>query len=386
MTNDKILFVDQSGQLGGAELCLADLARHYGPRAAVLLLSDGPFADHLRNQRIKVDILPLPAPLSRLTKKASPLQAATALPSAAGHLLAIRKEFSGYGVVYLNTAKALLYGAAANFLSSRPAIFHLHDLLSPKHFSAMNIHLMVGAANRMQAVIANSQATADSFAAAGGRAKIHVIPNGFDPEPFDAVTPEDLAIVRQQWNPRGETVAAIFGRISRWKGQDVLIRAAAQVPHLVVWIVGDALFTEDDKAYAAELRQLVKDLALEERVHFLGFQDHIPVLMRAADIIVHCSVSPEPFGRVLVEAMLARKPVVAAAAGGPLEIIEQEKSGLLTPPGDVPALASAISTLADSPTLRVEMGRHGRLRGESHYGLPVVLAQTDAVVSSVLNS
>lgn len=386
MSSDKILFVDQSGQLGGAELCLADLARHYGPRASVLLLSDGPFADHLRNQRTKVEILPLPEALTRLTKKASPLQAASALPSAAGHLLAIRRKFSGQGVLYLNTAKALLYGAAANFLSSRPAIFHLHDLLSPKHFSAMNIRLMVGAANRMQAVIANSQATADSFLAAGGRAKTHVIPNGFDPEPFDAVTPEDLSIVRQQWNPQGRTVAAIFGRISRWKGQDVLIRAAAKVPDLVVWIVGDALFTEDDKAYAAELRQLVQELKIGERVHFLGFQEQVPVLMRAADLIVHCSVSPEPFGRVLVEAMLARKPIIAAAAGGPLEIIEPEKSGLLTPPGDADALAAAIGALVDSTTLRVEMGRHGRLRAESLYGLPVVLAQTDAVISSVLKA
>ncbi|CAN5335551.1 N/A [soil metagenome] len=386
MTNDKILFVDQSGQLGGAELCLADLARHYGPRAAVLLLADGPFAEQLRNQRIKVEILPLPGSLARLTKKASPLQAVSALPSAAGHLLAIRREFSGAGVIYLNTAKALLYGAAANFLSSRPAIFHLHDLLSPKHFSAMNIRLMVGAANRMQAVIANSQATADSFVAAGGRVKTHVIPNGFDPQPFDAVTPEEMAIVRQQWNPGGEPVAAIFGRISRWKGQDVLIRAAAKVPHLVLWIVGDALFTEDDKAYAAELRQLAQELGVAERVHFLGFQDQVTILMRAADIIVHCSVSPEPFGRVLVEAMLARKPVIAAAAGGPLEIIEHEKTGLLTPPGDTDALAAAIINLVESPTMRVEMGRHGRVRAESLYGLPVVLAQTDAVISSVLKT
>ena len=379
-----ILFVDQSGQIGGAELCLADLAFHRRNDSRVLLFAEGPFAELLRGRGLFVDILALSTALARTTKKSSWQTLAAGLPALFGHILSLRRDFRQADVLYLNTAKALLQGTAANVLLAKPCIFHLHDLWDQRHFSATNIRLLVAAANRSSAVIASSQSVAETFAAAGGRTPVHVIPNGFDPGAFASVSQDEIAAVRRDGNPQGHPVVAIFGRLSRWKGQDILIRAAALLPNLTVWIVGDALFTADDRAYAEELRILAGSLG--DRIRFLGFRNDVAVLMGAADIIVHCSVSPEPFGRVLVEGMLAGKPVIAANAGGPREIIEDGTTGLLVPAGDFHALAAAIAPLASSPARRESMGRKGRARAERLFALPLILKKTDEVISSVLKS
>ena len=86
---------------------------------------------------------------------------------------------------------------------------------------------------------------------------------------------------------------------------------------------------------------------MEKRVHFLGFRSDIPELMTACDLIAHTSIAPEPFGRVIVEAMFSGKPVVASDAGGAVELIEHGKTGWLTPPGDVLKLAEIINRCRD---------------------------------------
>lgn len=378
-----IFFIDQSGQLGGAELCLADLVAGRSD-SRVLLFDDGPFAALLRERGIPFEILPIVGPAHQVTKNASLAALAASLPSLCSHVLAVRRHIRQADLLYLNTAKALVHGGAANILLGRPSIFHLHDLLDARHFSAVNIGLLAAAANRMGAVIANSRASADAFRAAGGRRPVHVIPNGFDSRPFDAVSPAAICELRKQWNPAGGPVAAVFGRLARWKGQHLLIEAARRLPDLTVWIVGEALFTDDDAAYAAELHELAKPLG--PRVQFPGFRTDIPELMTAADIIVHCSTSPEPFGRVIVEGMLARKPVVAADAGGPREIVRQGTTGLLFPDSNIGALVAALDTLLSSSDKASGMGLAGREVAESAYSLERVRSETESVIRSVLTA
>ncbi len=365
-----ILFLDQTGQLGGAELCLADMASLYRSRCSALLLDDGPFASLLRERGVDTEVLPLPPALAGLRKKASLAAMAAALPALPLFLAQLRRRIRSHRLLYMNTPKALIQGTLAAIGTRRPMVYHLHDILDASHFSALNIRALVTAANRSRLVIANSRATAAAFTAAGGRSTLRVIPNGFDPAPFDAVTPDQAASLQASFSAPGHTVAAIFGRIAPWKGQHLLIDAAGRIPHLTVWIVGEPLFTQEDRDYAASLRTRAASLA--DRVHFLGFRRDIPALMRAADIVVNCSVSAEPFGRVIVEGMLASRPVVAPAAGGPAEIIAPDASGLLFAPGDAASLASALRRLSLDPSLREAMGRAGRARAISHFSLDAV--------------
>ncbi|TSA32224.1 MAG: glycosyltransferase family 1 protein [Verrucomicrobiaceae bacterium] len=370
----RMLFIDQSGQPGGAELCLADVAESMGGTSRVLLLSPGPFEDMLRARGIPCGVLPIPSGLSSVGKSASPFDYIRMAPKLAGFLSALRHEVRNCDILYLNTAKALLLGAAVAF--GKPVVFHLHDLLTPDHFSSLNLRLIVLAANRSRGVIANSRATADAFRAAGGRTPVHVIPNGFDPERFSPRPDEELITLRRSTGIGKAPVAAVFGRISRWKGQDVLLRAAAMIPELVVWVVGEAVFTGDDRAYAGELKALASGSALQGRVFFLGHRDDIPQLMQAADVIVHTSVAPEPFGRVVVEGMLSGRPVIASRAGGPSEIIQDGVTGWLFEPGNSGELASLLRKVRDSPSRGRDEGLLASLEARKQYALPAVIEQT----------
>ena len=118
--------------------------------------------------------------------------------------------------------------------------------------------------------------------------------------------------------------------------------------------------TDRDSGYTAELHCLASELGLAQRVHFEGFRDDVGAVMRSLDVVTHCSTDPEPFGRVVVEGMACARPVVAAAAGGVTEIINDGVDGLLYPMGDVRALSAAILRLLDDEELRLNLGAAGR--------------------------
>ncbi|MGC4083749.1 MAG: glycosyltransferase family 4 protein [Vicinamibacterales bacterium] len=156
---------------------------------------------------------------------------------------------------------------------------------------------------------------------------------------------DDVDALRRQLGLSGKTVVGLFGRLSPWKGQHVALEALAELPDVHLLLVGDALFGETQ--YEQTLRRRCDDLSLTDRVHFTGFRHDVPQLMKSVDIVVHASTAPEPFGRVIVEGMLARRPVVATRAGGVEEIVRDGETGLLVTPGDPRALASAIRSLLD---------------------------------------
>jgi glycosyltransferase involved in cell wall biosynthesis len=131
-------------------------------------------------------------------------------------------------------------------------------------------------------------------------------------------------------------------------------------------VVGSSSFGLEP-AYAQELRQFAKDAGMEDRVMFLGQRSDMNDLLNACDVVVHASVEPEPWGLVVAEAMAAGRAVVAAAAGGPLEMIEDGRTGLLVPPGDAEALAAAMAALLRQPERRRALGEAARLHAAQHF-------------------
>jgi glycosyltransferase involved in cell wall biosynthesis len=381
-----ILFLDQSGELGGAELCLADIAERGGERSAVLLFQDGPFAELLRARNIAVHLATLPKMAARVDKAASLFAYLRATPGMVMLIfrgLRIAKDFD---LLYANTAKALIVGAVLAFLLRKKFCFHLHDILSADHFSAINRRLIVSLANRAEAVIANSQATAEAFQSNGGKKDlVRVIPNGFEISRFRASLGKRSPELPDGVAPGDCPLAGLFGRITRWKGQDVLIKALADLPGVHGLIVGEALFTAEDRIFREEIRKLATDLGVADRIHFVGFcRDIVPLLFRV-DLVVHCSTSPEPFGRVIVEAMLAGRPVVAAKAGGALEIVKDHETGLLVEPSDSHALAGAIHELLGNRQLAATLGESAKRDAEERFGLEGVLQQWKQCIREVIH-
>jgi glycosyltransferase involved in cell wall biosynthesis len=379
-----ILFLDQSGELGGAELCLADLAEFAGKSSAVFLFQDGPFVEFLRAKKIAVHVAILPKIAARVDKAAGLFAYLRAIPGMGLLMYRGMRIAKDFDLLYANTAKALVVGAVLAFLLRKKLCFHLHDILTADHFSEMNRRLIVSLANRAQAVVANSLATAEAYRRNGGRNHlVRVIPNGFEISRFQAglenPSPEPLHPV-----PQGDfPIVGLFGRITPWKGQHILIEALAELPDVHGLIVGEALFTDEDHLYRDELRRLAIARGVEDRIHFTGFRRNILPLLRAVDLVVHCSTSPEPFGRVIVEAMLVGRPVVAARSGGAMEIVKDHQTGLLVEPSNAHALAAAIQKLLANRDLAAEMGRAAKRDAEERFGLDRILQQWSACIREV---
>ncbi|HWF24465.1 MAG TPA: glycosyltransferase, partial [Solirubrobacteraceae bacterium] len=197
-----------------------------------------------------------------------------------------------------------------------------------------------------------SHATAAQFA---GSPRAHVIPDGLAIEPRRA--PREAA--RAALGLTGDApVIAVLGRISGWKGQDVLIRALAE-PELtaratVGLIAGAAWPGAEERASA--VCDLARTLGVEDRVRFTGFRDDVENVYGAADIVAVPSTAPDPLPGAAIEAAAAGCVVVASAHGGLPEIISDRRTGRLVPPGDASALARAAAELLDDPGARARLG------------------------------
>jgi glycosyltransferase involved in cell wall biosynthesis len=297
-------------------------------------------------------------------------------------IVKVAKAARFFDVVYANTAKALIIGGFSARLARRPLVFHLHDIVSGGHFSTINRQALVVTANLCAtSVIANSEATKSAFIASGGNAKrCVVIPNGFDlskenlTDDGSLTLREDLGITDETW------IVLMAGRLSHWKGQHVLLEALKQVPGAHAILLGDALFTKEDRDYAQQLHKTASEPELSGRVHFAGFQLVTAPFFSTADVVVHASIFPEPFGRVIVEGMLAGKPVIATRAGGAAEIVEDGRTGLLVRTGDVDELKEALVRLKSQPEFAVRLAEAAEREARETYSLIGVKAQIESVI------
>ena len=378
----KILFVDHTGVMGGAELSLLDLATAHRETSKVLLFQDGPFYDRLTDAGVKARIARAESEVLEL-KASAGLDALKSIPGIWNLAGAIAEEAKGYDLVVANSQKAFIAAAVARLRNSPPLVWHLRDILTARHFSPINRKVAVLLANSFaHRVIVNSEATGKAFVAAGGKPKlVKVVYNGFESAKFDGVTESETTRIRADLGVGDNPLVGLFSRLSYWKGQHVLLEAIAKVPQAHAVFVGDALFGEQE--YVARLQELVRTLKIEDRVHWLGFRQDIPQLMKACDIIAHTSTEPEPFGRVIVEGQLAQKPVIASGAGGALELIEPGVTGYLFPLEEAEVLSDRISSLLKEPELAMKIALQGYHHAKNNFALETIVESFDEAIADI---
>ncbi|MCM8775446.1 MAG: glycosyltransferase family 4 protein [Candidatus Omnitrophica bacterium] len=188
------------------------------------------------------------------------------------------------------------------------------------------------------------------------------VPNGLPLEGRFLGLDEKRVIERVRHGIRDdEIVVSLIGRILPWKGHEVFLPALLQArkknPRLTGCIVGHD--PSDDQAFLKKLKRMCFEYGIEDQIKFLPWQEDIEPVYALSDIIVHASTKPEPFGLVILEAMAARKPVIATRAGGVLDMIKDSVNGLLVEPGNISDLADAILRLAGEPDIAERMARAG---------------------------
>ncbi len=252
--------------------------------------------------------------------------------------------------------RALAITLAVHRLTRIPYVYHIHDVFVDYRLN----HLALARAGTL---VANSQDMKNDFLehAGAGMERIQVVYNGLDPDAYRADAPSTLR--KELGLSEDRILVGIASRLAPPKGQETFLRAAAllaaQNEKAEFIVAGDDAIFSDNQEYVPFLHDLVRDLGIGNRVHFLGYRTDMVNVYRALDVAVNAA-RREAFGMVVVEPMACGKPVVGTRAGGIPEIIRHGENGYLFPPGDHEAMAGLLGPLLEDDDLRETMGRRAR--------------------------
>ena len=239
-----------------------------------------------------------------------------------------------------------------------PLAFWMHDAVDGRHWLER-----LAARTPPDLALANSRHTSATLPNLfpGARAEVLYCPVA---APAVADRPSARAEIRRELGADPGAAAIVqVSRLERWKGQGLLIDALARLrdrPGWVAWIVG-GVQRPHEQAYLDELKAAAAAGGIGDRVRFLGQRSDVPRILAAADVLCQPNVGPEPFGITFIEALYAGLPVVSTRMGGAAEIVT-DACGVLVPPGDPGALASALAALIADPAARARLGAAGPAR------------------------
>jgi len=406
-----VLYVHSSSQLWGSDRCLYHMLklidrRRYQP--CVVLPCKGPLSERI--EALGIDII-YPPCMSIVYRFRNPVHCFFYFVKLFIEIIWLTELFKRrrIALVHVNTSSVIGPLIAAR-LCRVPAICHLREIrVSPRLIGRALATIVNSLANH---VISISKAVAD-FANTGWikPLSLEIIHDGLDcdefpiSDGFDKLTTSFRLPIENRKSkianvlgiPPDCKVVSVIGRITFWKGIHVFIDAAKIVlrrhPSTYFLIVG-ASDTKQAAKYQKRLKDDVRKLVVSEKkacpergfpqsgvpsrraepsaplpsaegrkggIIFTGFVNDITEVLHRTDIFVLPSVYPEPFGMIVIEAMLAGKPVIATSHGGPIELIEDGKEGFLVKPNEPKQLAEKITVLIKSPSLCKEMGRRAHL-------------------------
>lgn len=349
----RMLFVQGGGERAGAESALLARVRHLRDNdiePAVAFLTDGPFRGEVEAAGVETMLIG-EAPRFRDVAK---------LPAVVRRIADVARRERADVLEGCGEKMSALSGWAARLVGCG-CVYNLQD--APRRSSEATVVQAAAVSGRHDEVVVPSHWMARAFRRAFGL-KSRVIPNALV---MDAL-PEEPADVRAMagW-PEDSLVVGHSGRLIGWKGVDVLLRAAARVNGRTRFlIVGGPLYGAEP-GIEDTLRELAENLGVAERVHFTGHRDDALALVAGCDVMTHCAVKPEPFGMVVLEAMALGKPMVATLSGGPEEMIDSGRTGVLVEPGDEHALAAELRSLLDDPERRSRLGTAAREEVERRF-------------------
>ena len=400
----RVMYLNPSGQLGGAETGLLEILaslRHAQPAWTLHLLvaGEGPLAARVAALGVSTAVLAFPPSIARLGESGGSFAghrsrflwqlALSAAPIAAylGRLRAAIRDFAP-DVVHTNGFKMHLLGARTD--RGPKLVWHLHDYLSSRPMSA---RLLRRSRLRCAAVVANSASVAnDVRQTIGNDVNVFTVRNAVDLVRFNPVG-DRMNLDERAGLPAAAPDAVrvgLLGTFARWKGHITFLEAIARVPrHVPIrgYVIGDAVYdTEGSQRSRSELMHVVERLGIGDRVGFTGFVAHAESALRALDVVVHASTSPEPFGLVIAEAMACERPVIVSLAGGAAEIVTVGVDALGHQPADVAQLAARITELAIDPALRSRIGRAARATAERCFDRARLAKELAPIYQSVLTS
>jgi glycosyltransferase involved in cell wall biosynthesis len=337
-----VLFVAYSSVLGGAERILLDVAAGLDP-APVLACPPGPLAEVAQGRFDLVSLKPRPLEFRDGLRARS--AAAAAIAGLAHELRALARRTRPHVIVAWNMRVLLACVPALTGLRERPRLVFAHNDLLPGAWIARAVR---AAAGRADLIVCLSETIRRDLDA--GRV-VHVVPAGVD-----------LVRFSPAGEPKPDAAVLMLGAIEPWKRPELALDVAARLPNVRLKVAGEPIGAAG-AALLARLRRRAAAPDLSARVELCGRVEDPVATLREAQALLHCA-DREPFGLALVEALACGVPVVAAAGGGPVEIVGP--GGRLFTPGDASAAAAALSEALE-PSRRAVLSAAARTRAEEHF-------------------
>jgi glycosyltransferase involved in cell wall biosynthesis len=372
-----VLLVHSSSGHYGADRQLLLIASGLDPeryRPLVALPADGALATDLRAAGVEVQVRAVSVLRRGLATPGGVAAISAGVARDAGRLGALVRHRQ-VALVHSNTS-VVLGGAAAAAVGRIPHVWHVREIYSrfgrlwPRYRSVLST---------AAALPCVSEPTAAQFRPGDPARVIH---DGLAFEPRRA--PREAARGALGIDASAPVIA-VLGRISDWKGQDVLVRALAQ-PHLrergtVGLVAGEAWPGADERA--SSVLALAQELGVTDRLRLLGFRDDVETVFGAADLVAVPSTAPDPLPGSAIEAAAAGCAVIASAHGGLPEIIRDGDTGRLVAPGDPAALARAASELLDDTGQRERLGAAARADVRRRFSADRLLDEIQALYDSL---
>ena len=292
-----------------------------------------------------------------------------------------------YNVDLVHTHSDLRHGQPeilAAKIAGIPCITHRHGFSHYTHFDKIFDHFI-----NTNIYISNSVAK-HHLAEGESRLKFKIIHNGVNTDNYSQLY--DSEKIRKEFDCKPEEILiGHIARISWWKGHEVFIEALAQLiknfKNVKGIIIGGLaeLEYERNKRYLDSLQKMVKYFGIEEKILFTGHREDVPRIMAALDIIVNATSTREPFGLTIIEGMVSGKPVIATAAGGALDIIEDGVNGILVPTKDSNSLAKAIVKIIIDKKKSEKMGNAAKQRIIENFTVKHQITALQQLYESILN-
>jgi glycosyltransferase involved in cell wall biosynthesis len=368
-----ILFIHQSAELYGSDKTLLLLLKHLDKskfNPVVVLPFDGPLKTVLEKENIKVVIAPVLKLYRKMFSPLNILKFFSDIKKGISILSNLNKQYH-FDLIYSNTL-AVLLGITFAKRRNIKHLWHVHEIIeSPKIFTKLFCKLLQNKSNSI--IVYNSIAT-QKFWNINSKIsdKSQVIWNGLE-IPDEITSEKEISNIRETFfnSKPNDIVIGLVGRISRWKGQLTLLNAFVklQSKHSNARLVFIGSPPPNQENFLEKLNNEISKNQLSSKVAIIPFQENIFKFWQSIDIAVVPSTEPEPFGLVAVEAMLAKKPVVASNHGGLTEIIIDNQTGLLVIPNNEIALSKALSELIENPQIRKDFGEKGYERAIKEFSV-----------------
>jgi L-malate glycosyltransferase len=241
-------------------------------------------------------------------------------------------------------------------------------------------------AKRLDTIVCISNAVHKSLVSGGvAEEKLVTIYNGIDPSVLKIERSVEDIRAKHRVKPSSPLIGVV-GNIRRWKGQETIIRALPEIlqthPSLICFFIGN--IAPCDAGYKRRIDKEISRLGIEDNVIFVGYVHNVADYIAALDVVLHTSIEPEPFGRVLIEAMSLMKPLVAANGGAVPEIIEEGNTGLMFTPGDERLLALKVTRLLNSPEQAAKMAERAYAQIAERFHIEINSEKIDQLYDLVL--